>query len=83
MDVPVVNSSFKFISDLSLWGKGRGPLSDRSALGPGRDSDISEGFPGEPLPSHPHSDQRALRLPCPRLEPLPPVLCGLQSPAGR
>ena len=36
-------------SDLSLWGKGRGPLSDSLALGPGRESDISEGLPGEPL----------------------------------
>ena len=36
-----------------------------------------------PSPSHPHSDQRALRQPCPRHEPLPPGLCGLLSPAGR
>ena len=79
-----MNCSLRFISDLSLWGKRCGPLSDRLALGYGRGSDLSERTPLERAsPSHPHSEQRAVRLPRPRHEPLPPGLCGLLSPAGR
>ena len=59
------------------------PLSDRLAVGPGRDSDISEGLPGEPLSLSSTLTQRALCPPRPRHEPLPPGLCGLLSPAGR
>ena len=70
MGLPVVNSSHRFISDLSLWGKGRSPLSDRSALGPGRDSDISEGLPGEPLSPLIHTQTRGpSACPSPTMSP--------------
>ena len=83
MGVQVVNLSLRFISDLILWGKGRGSLSDSLAPGPGRDSDISEGLPGEPLSiSSTLSPEGPLPAP-PRHEPLPPGLCGLLSPVGR
>ena len=49
MVVRVVNCSLRFISDLTLWGQGHACLTDRLALGHGRDSDISEGLPGAPL----------------------------------
>ncbi|KAG5210604.1 hypothetical protein JEQ12_015798 [Ovis aries] len=49
--------------------KGRGHLSDRLAVGPGRDSDISEGLPGEPLSLSSTLTQRALHLPAPAMSP--------------
>ena len=58
MGLWAVNLSLRFTYDLSIWGKGRGPLSDRLALGPGRESDISEGLPGEPLSPLIHTQTR-------------------------
>ena len=78
-----MNCSLRFISDMSIWGKRRGPLSDRLALGPGRDSDISEGLPGEPLALSYTQTRGPYAPPHPWHKPLPPGLCGLLSPAGR
>ena len=66
----VVNSSLRFISDLSLWGKGRGPLSDSLALGPGKDTDISERLPGEPISPLIHTQTRGpSTCPTPAMNP--------------
>ena len=57
-------------SDLSLWGKGRGPLSDSLALGPGKDTDISERLPGEPLSPLIHTQTRGpSTCPTPAMSP--------------
>ena len=65
-----VNCSLRFIYDLSLWGKGRGPLSDRLVLGPGGDGDISEGLPGEPLSPLIHTQTRGpSACPAPAMSP--------------
>ena len=70
MGVRVVNLSLRFISDLILWGKGLGSLSDRLAPGPGRDSDISEGLPGEPLSPLIHPQTRGpYACPAPAMSP--------------
>ena len=51
-------------------GEGAWSLSDRSALGPGRDSDISEGLPGEPLSPLTHTQTRGLSAsPAPTMSP--------------
>ena len=82
-----VNCSLRFISDVSLWGKGRGPLSNRSALGPGRDSDLSEGLPGEPLSPLIHTQTRGpSTCPAPAMGPCLlgcVVFCLLQAGESR
>ena len=65
-----MNNSLRFISDLSLQWKGRGPLSDKLPLGLGRDSDISEGITGEPLSPLIHTQTRGPSAgPAPAMSP--------------
>ena len=83
MGLHVVNCSLSFISDLSLWGKGRGQRVTGWLRGLAGTVTSQKDSLESPSPlSSTHTPEGPLQ-PHPRHEPLPPGLCGLLSPAGR